>query len=232
MVCIEASRGTAYGLCFSQILITMGVVIYSPLVQIQVYKPAVSLSNETLACSEFQQATLPMPLPFLVCSAFVVLFCTSTMGMSEGGVGDYEYSDQVMDEVSVWNSTFKIFVYISHLIMSCVISTPGDAYQVFFSGLLMGYFLLKSCAPRSHSQNFVTEHANLLGYGLGAGLLFFACSHPFRLYFLFSFIIIDYFLGVGHLAENPTMMNTVINCRLFYVCATSLALSTVYATWS
>lgn len=232
MVWLEASRGTAYGLCFSQIFITLGVVIYSPLVEVHVYKTDVVYLNQTLNCAGLQQVLLGMPLPFLICSALILLFCTSTMGMRESGVEDYAYSEHVMEEASVWNSTFKLYVYLSHMVLSGVVSTPADAYQVFFSGLLMGYFLIKACAPRSDSQSFVSEHANLLGYGLGAGLTFYACSHPPRLYALFAFIIIDYFLGVGHLAENPAMMSTVVNCRLFYVCSSSLALSAIYAVWA
>lgn len=227
MVCVDVTRGTAYGLCFSQILITLGVVTYSPLVEVQLFTANVLL-NRTLHCEGLNSTVVAMPLPFLLCSALVVSFCTITMSLSERGLADYEYTEQGMEELGMWDLNFAAYVYLSHLLVAAVVSTPGDAYQIFMSGLFMGFFLLRSCAPRGERPRFVVENANLLGYFLGAWLAFHACAEPSRVYALCSFIFMDYFLGVGHLWENPVFINTVINCRLSYVCATSLALSFTY----
>lgn len=227
---MEASRGTAYGLCFSQILITIGVVTYSPIVEVHLFTADVHL-NATLLCNGLSSTRVEMPLAFIGCSALVVFFCTVTMGLSERGVSDYEYGEQSIEDTGMWDLNFTLYVYLAHMVMAAVVSTPGDAYQVLISGVFMAYFLLNSCAPKSDRNSFVKENINCVGYVFGVWLVIHACADPRRMYTLCAFIILDYFLGVGHLWERPVMMNTVINCRLFYVCASSLALSFTYAAW-
>lgn len=229
--CYEASKGTAYGVCFSQFLLMFGVVLYSPPVEVYTYKAQVFTVNETLYCSDLNKSTFDMSVPFLLSSAIIIIFCTNTMSMAEKGLSEYEYGEQVVDEAAVWNSSFCLYIYVSHMLLCVLTSSPGDVFQVFMAGVFMSFFLIRACEPKE-GTTFVKENTNLLGYALGVGLVWVSCSVPKRLYFFAAFVVIDYFLGVGHLWECPVMLNTVMNCRMCYVCASSMGLAFIYATWN
>lgn len=229
--CYEASKGTAYGLCYSQFFVMLGVVLYSPTVEVYTYKAQVTSLNQTMSCSDLSQSTFDMSVPFLLSSAIIVVFCTNTMSISEKGLMEYEYGEQVMDEAAVWHSSFCLYVYFIHMLLSVLTSSPGDVFQVLMAGIFTSFFLIRACEPKE-GTTFVKENSNLLGYAFGVGLVWVSCSVPKRLYYFSAFVILDYFLGVGHLWESPVTLNTVINCRIFYVCASSLGLGFVYATWN
>jgi hypothetical protein len=42
-------------------------------------------------------------------------------------------------------------------------------------------------------------------------------------------VVVDYFLGVGHTYDRQATIDTVSNCRLFYICAGTLGLALLYA---
>jgi hypothetical protein len=42
-------------------------------------------------------------------------------------------------------------------------------------------------------------------------------------------VVLDYFLGVGHTYDRQATLDTVANCRLFYVCVASVSLACLYA---
>ena len=58
MVCVELSRGTAYGVCLSQFALALGVVLYCPTVKVETYTVRVPHSNLTLA-QQLLQARQP-----------------------------------------------------------------------------------------------------------------------------------------------------------------------------
>ena len=43
--------------------------------------------------------------------------------------------------------------------------------------------------------------------------------------------LLDYMLGVGHTWDAAPGMDTITNCRLFWVCSTSLCLAGLYGAW-
>jgi uncharacterized membrane protein len=46
-----------------------------------------------------------------------------------------------------------------------------------------------------------------------------------------SVVVLDYFLGVGHTWDRQATIETVTNCRLFYVCCVSFGVAALYAAW-
>jgi hypothetical protein len=45
-------------------------------------------------------------------------------------------------------------------------------------------------------------------------------------------VVLDYFLGVGHTYDRQATIDTVANCRLFYICACSLAIACFYGMYN
>jgi hypothetical protein len=44
-------------------------------------------------------------------------------------------------------------------------------------------------------------------------------------------VVLDYFLGIGHVWERSPDMETVANCRLFWACSAGLCLAALYGAW-
>lgn len=93
------------------------------------------------------------------------------------------------------------------------------------------------CAPPAYGNVTPTQtqgNLNTLGYAVG---VFVVCRNipsglgsP-RVGCLLGFSILDGVMAMGHTCDREATMETVTNCRLFYVCAQSLALCGVYALW-
>ena len=45
-------------------------------------------------------------------------------------------------------------------------------------------------------------------------------------------VVLDYFLGVGHMYDRQATIETIANCRLFYVCTVSLSLAFFYGMYN
>jgi hypothetical protein len=54
---------------------------------------------------------------------------------------------------------------------------------------------------------------------------------PSRFSVLFALVVLDYFLGVGHTWDRQATLETIANCRLFYVCGGTLCTAALYAAW-
>ena len=122
----------------------------------------------------------------------------------------------------------------AHAIVITVIISPADSYAVALSCLLVIYFLGRLCAPRfSQHMSMTQENFNLLG--LFAGLLIVAYnipdSHSGRSAALMVTCLLDYMLGIGHTWDATPTMDVVTNCRLFWVCSSSLCLAALYGAW-
>lgn len=46
-----------------------------------------------------------------------------------------------------------------------------------------------------------------------------------------ALVAVDGLLGFGHAWEREATMDTITNCRLFYVCAVSFGLCLMYGVW-
>jgi uncharacterized membrane protein YfcA len=122
--------------------------------------------------------------------------------------------------------------------MALGLAHPCDAFVVELAVLCMVYFAYRVCAPRAGGNGAPSQtqaNINVLGYAAGA---FLVCRNipgavgSSRFMCLFFFVFLDGMLGIGHTWEPVPTMDTVTNCRLFYVCALSLGLCLMYSLWS
>ena len=238
MYMIRFSRATAFALCVSQVAVTGAVIMYFPPVRVQVYTSHPAVVNGTLGerSAKLSTVDLALSLPFLALSVVAVLFSTTTAGLVESGLlqQDSHYTFELLVEAGPWDLLFWLFCGGAHALVVAVVMSPLDVYAGLLSGLLLFYFLGRLCAPRCSAQLSMTqENMNLLGFC--AGLLVASYnipdSHPGRGGALLILVLLDYMLGVGHTWDTTPTMDTVTNCRLFWVCSTSLCLAGLYGAW-
>jgi hypothetical protein len=235
---LQISRGSAFAICLSQVAVTLAVIAYYPPVHVQLFTCHPRVANGTITVPESQLAVsnLSLSIPFLALSCLAVLFSTTTAGLLERGPlqQDNQYSFEVLHEAGLWDSIFWAFCAGAHATVITVVMSPADVYSVGLSSLLVIYFLMRLCAPRFSQQLSMTqENFNLLG--LFAGLLVAGYnipdSHSGRGAALMVMCLLDYMLGVGHTWDAAPGMDTITNCRLFWVCSTSLCLAGLYGAW-
>ena len=230
---MEATRGTAYGLALSQLMLTLGAVLFFPPVASDLFVGTPFLNGTThmpppaaLVPHVFR---LYIGLPLLASSGLVVLFSTTTMGLSEQGVMGMDYCPEALEQAGMWDALFWAYALLSHLLVTVVLMTPADAYASVLSVLLSLYFLRRGCAPRSRELNITQENLSMLGYFAGVGLAAYNIPasevSSSRLTCLFFLVLLDYFLALGHTWDRQATLDTVTNCRLFYACAASLGLA-------
>lgn len=235
---LQVTRGSAFAICMSQVAVTLAVIVYYPPVHVQLYtcRPTVSNGTLTLPESQLSVSNLGLSVPFLALSCLAVLFSTTTAGLTERGQlqQDSQYSFEVLHEAGLWDAIFWAFCAGAHATVITVVMSPADAYAAGISSVLMIYFLMRLCAPRFSQQLSMTqENFNLLG--LFSGLLIAGYnipdSHSGRSAALLVMCLLDYMLGVGHTWDTTPTMDTVANCRLFWVCCSSLCLAALYGAW-
>jgi hypothetical protein len=234
---IAITRGTAFALCLSQVAVTALVIMYYPPVHIQLFTNHCTVINGTLTdntCLVYV-ADFGLGVPFLMLSCVAVLFSTTTANLGERGPlsqGNL-YSYEVLVETGPWDYIFWLFCLGAHALVIAVIMSPGDVFAVLLSTLLTVYFLGRLCSPRSCQLSMTQENFGLLGYcaGLAVAAYNVPDAHSGRSAALLLTVLLDYMLGMGHTWEQQPPMDTVTNCRLFWVCGASVSLAALYGAW-
>ena len=230
---MEVTRGTAYGLAMSQMLIAVGVVLFFPPASVELYAAAPVMNGTGLVGLELRAQRLFLGLPLLASSALAVFFSTTTMGLGEQGVLGLDYRADVLEQAAMWDALFWAYAFLAHLLVAAALTTPADVYAVGLAVALSIYFLRRGCAPRAGELSITQENLSMLGYFLGVGLMAY-CVPPgpasgARLTCLFILLVYDYFMALGHTWDREATLDTITNCRLFYVCGASFCLAGLYA---
>jgi hypothetical protein len=234
---LQISQSSAFALCFSQVAVTLAVIFYYPPVHVQLFTCHPRISNGTLTLPEsvLSVSNFGLTLPFLALSCLVVLFSTTTAGLLQRGAlqQDNQYNYETLHEAGLWDAIFWLFCIGAHSVVILVVMSPADAHAAALSILFIVYFLGRLCAPRFSQMSMTQENINLLGFF--AGLLVAAYNipdtHSGRSAALLCMCLLDYMLGVGHTWDVTPSMDTVTNCRLFWVCSASLCLAALYGAW-
>lgn len=234
---LQISQSSAFALCISQVAITVAVLFFYPPVHVQLFTCHPRISNGTLALPEsvLSVSIIGLSMPFLALSCLVVLFSTTTAGLLQRGAlqQDSQYTFEALHEAGLWDAIFWLFCVGAHAVVILVVMSPAEAHAAALSILLVVYFLGRVCAPRCSQLSMTQENMNLLGFF--AGLIVAAYnipdSHSGRGAALLLMCLLDYMLGVGHTWDVTPTMDTVTNCRLFWVCSASLCLSALYGAW-
>ena len=233
---LQISQSSAFALCLSQVAITLAVIFYYPPVHVQLFTCHPRISNGTLTLPEsvLSVSNIGLSMPFLALSCLVVLFSTTTAGLMNGALqAGNQYSMEVLHEAGLWDTIFWLFCIGAHTVVILVVMSPADAHAASLSILLVVYFLARLCAPRFSQLSMTQENVNLLGFF--AGLLVAGYNipdtHSGRSAALLIMCLLDYMLGVGHTWDMAPTMDCITNCRLFWVCSSSLCLAALYGAW-
>ena len=234
---LQLSQASAFALCVSQLAVTAAVIMYYPPVQVELYTSHPLVVNGTLSSPSASLSVFKtgLSMPFLALSCVAVLFSTTTAGLVQRGVlqQDNQYTFELLNETGLWDPIFWVFCSGVHAMVITIVMSPADTYAACISILLIIYFLARMCAPRFSQVSMTQENMNLLGFC--GGLLIAAYNipdtHSGRGGALMILVLLDYMLGVGHTWDMPPAMDTVTNCRLFWVCCASLCLAALYGVW-
>ena len=235
--CVDLSRGTAYGVALSQMAICVGCVLFFPAVKVQVFLATPNVINGTLGDAppvEVSQGRLLLGGPILVFSALTVYFSLCTLSLQENGkLEQSDYCSDGIEQTGVWNAAFWLAFSLQHCILVLILTSPCDFYAAALCACFLAYFAYRSCAPNPAGYTQTQANLNMMGYAFGAIAAYrnIPGGSPNRSGCLAFFIMIDCFMGMGHAWDRQATLDTVANCRLFYVCASSLGLCLIYAFW-
>lgn len=229
---LEASRGTAYGLGLSQCAITLGIVLFFPAVDVDVFVARASLAGNHSVIALTPVATQAgMAMPVAGASLLAGVFATVTYKVHEQSLSGQDFQPDVVEQMGLWDALFWAYCLLAHGIVCVIVCDPVDAFGAVSATAFMTYFLLRACYPKSQQINLTQENLNILGYGLGVlqAALQLTTTRANGMSGLMAMVVLDYFLGVGHTYDRQATIDTVSNCRLFYICAGTVGTAILYA---
>ena len=233
---MDGLKGTVFGFCFSQCAVTLGIVLFFPPVHVEVFTVVETFMNDTLVLPRGDAVTVTtinMGIPVLIASFMAACFASVTYNTHDNGISGLDFHDDTVEQAGVWDLVFWVYCLVMHLDLVLMFTNPSDLFGVLASTSFMVYFLYRACAPKSQVVNLTRENLNLVGYCLG--ITFMAVqipsSHGQVTTLVMLMVVLDYFLGIGHTWDRQATLETVTNCRLFYVCCGCVFLMIMYCTW-
>ena len=217
---MDVSRGTAYGVALAQVAVTVGVILFTAGVDVNMFYVRLHL-NTTVEPHQLTTdgATVKgvqgsLTLPMMMASGVAAVFSMVTYQSHESGISGQDFQQEVVDQVPMWDLLFWV-----------------DVFGAIASTSFMGYFLFRACAPKGQLLNLTQENLNILGYCIGILMVSYQMTevHGNGASIIMLVVVLDYFLGVGHTYDRQATMDTISNCRLFYVCAGTLGTALMYA---
>lgn len=235
---MEVSRGTAYGIGLAQVAVTLGVILFFPGVDVHLYV-ARALTNNTqqgdvIVLSGDKPAEVirvHLGMPVVLASGMAAVFSTITYRTYESGVAGQDFQQEVLDQIPMWDLLFWVYLMLVHAIAVLVVADPVDVFGWVASTCFMTYFMHRACSPKSQLLNLTQENLNIVGYCFGVLMAAyqFTNQRPHSATTLMLLVILDYFLGIGHTYDRQATIDTVANCRLFYICVGTLSSAFLYA---
>jgi hypothetical protein len=231
---METSRGTAYGLGLSQCAITLGFVLFFAPLEVDVFIPRAGLvvaANHSAIAVSTQGVRVHMGTPVLCASALAAVFAMVTYKAHEQSLTGQDFQPDVIEQMGMWDLLFWAYSLLAHGIVVLIVCDPVDLYGLISSTCFLSYFLFRACYPKGQSVNLTQENLNLLGYGLGVLQVVAQLTdvHSNEMSAVMLMVAVDYFLGIGHTYDRQATIDTVCNCRLFYVCAGTMGTVLLYA---
>ena len=236
---MEVSRGTAYGIGLSQCAITLGVILFFPAVKVNLFIARVHI-NGTLASggrdliSDIQTMKTHMSLPVMAASGLAGIFTTVTCRSYDLGIAGQDFQQDTLDQLGMWDMLFWAYCTLTHFIIVMIVADPIDLFGCVSSTVFMVYFLFRACSPKGQNVNLTQENLNILGYCLGILQLAYQITdtRDNTATVVMLVVVLDYFLGVGHTYDRQATIDTVANCRLFYICTCSLSIACFYSMYN
>lgn len=232
---MEASRGLAYGLGLSQGLVILGVVLFLPppeLIVFVVQARSVNGTAEVAGSHGLVSSRMGLSVPMLQLAGLGAMFSTVTYRIREEGMTGIDFTQDALDQACMWDMLFWLHGLCVHGLVFALIATPISAFGWVAATSFTVYFLYRVCAPKSSAPNMTQENLNILGYFIGvamAGYQIPSHAQGDGATVLMSLVVLDYFLGVGHTWDRQATIDTVTNCRLFYLCCSSFGVALLYS---
>ena len=240
MIC---GKGGVYALGALQLAILgLMVILYPPAsVQVFTYVPCVTNGTLTHACGDTRSVRLMLAMPSLAVSAAAAAYVSNTFSLEEAGlINDAPFGPESLGQTGLWNALFWFVVSGAHAIVVAAACSPVDLFAWALATYLCVSFLARICTPPEFHQSDGPEvgsvtiaNANVLGYMLGVGVAFYCVPGQYtnRFVIIFLMVVLDYFLGIGHVWERVPSIDTVSHCRLFWICSVGLCLAALYGAW-
>jgi hypothetical protein len=183
------------------------------------------------ASEDFQGLRVFMAMPLMMASLLAAVFSTATYKTYEMGFANQDFQQEAMNEVGLWDLMFWVYCLMIHAIVVLIMGDPVNVFGAVSATCFMVYFLHRACAPKGQHLNLTQENINILGYCVGVLQMAYQLTDTRSngSMVVMVVVVLDYFLGVGHTYDRQATLDTVANCRLFYVCVTALSLSCLYA---
>lgn len=163
---------------------------------------------------------------FACISALALFYAFQTLNYtSSDNMNMMDYSFEFVHENVMWNLMFWVYVCLSHLLVFTIILHVAELYLLLLATLVTTYCLYQACLPRDNNINITRENLFIAGYFLGIILVY---NNSQRAELLLWVVVLDYFMGIGHTWDKTATVDTVTNCRLFYICCQSLLLCIYY----
>ena len=147
-------------------------------------------------------------------------------------ISGIDFSADAVDQAGVWDLIFWCHCLCVHCIVAAIITSPSNVYGLVSATSFMVYFLYRVCAPKSGGTSMTQENLNILGYFLGVmqvGYQIPPGGQTHSVTAVMCMVVLDYFLGVGHTWDRQATIDTVTNCRLFYVICMSIGIAGLYS---
>jgi len=231
---MEASRGLAYGLGLSQALAILGVVLFLPPPDLVLFVAQARSVNGTaeLAPNGFVPYHIGVSVPMLQLAVLGAMFSTVTYRIREEGMTGIDFTQDALDQACMWDMLFWLHLLCVHGLVFALVATPISAFGWIAATSFTSYFLFRVCAPKPSAPNMTQENLNILGYFIGVGMAGYQIPAHMQgdgATVLMSLVVLDYFLGVGHTWDRQATIDTVTNCRLFYLCCSSFGVALLYS---
>lgn len=209
--------------------------MFFPPVQVDLFIAHVHINDTTTPngrelISDVQTLGAHMGLPVLSASVLAAIFTTVTCKSLEQDMTGLDFQQDVLDNLGMWDMLFWAHSMLAHGVVVMIVADPVDLYGCVSSTSFMVYFLYRACSPKGHHVNLTQENLNIVGYCLGILQLAYQITDTKGngASVVMLVLVMDYFLGVGHTYDRQATMNTIMNCRLFYICAGSIGIACFY----
>ena len=222
--CLDISRGTAYGLSISQLLFAGACIMFSPHKEVTLYTLTTPTNTTNLQTHDTQ---VHIQALFGGLSFLAFFFSAQTIAHTENESLVQDYNMDAIEQNMMWDMMFWMYVLGAHLLSIAIVLNVCDVYLLLLACLVIQYCLYRACLPRRHEANITQENVYLLGYISSILLVSYNAQQPGLILWI---VFVDYCLGVGHSWDKQATMDTIINCRLFYICCQSIMLC-IYYLW-
>lgn len=181
----------------------------------------------------------------LIAGVGVMTFQIAKQGLGHSMIGDEEYVLENVDIVNhptvvMWNNAFVALVVWTHVVIIAIVCSPSSMHFLFMTALFITIAFQKLLFPHNHGTSAHSASSSgiwpIILYMMGmtyAASNIAIDSHMRKAQTIICLVLCD--LGtciIGHSWDRVPTFNTIINCRMVYLCFISIVNLALYMTWT